>query len=183
MENPGTSRIDEVGALVAERLQVALRERIAGPTAVHLSGGMDSTGLALLADALVAQGRAVGPLLTMSIVYDQLPKLAAECPYVEAGIRGLKAATAHRLNGDELLDFDGFADAPPHDEPYAGLWRIQMDRALLNASAAAGAVSVISGIGGGRAVRRQAGPPGGPAPPGSAIRGLGRSRTLVGGAE
>lgn len=129
-------------AAVAAALDAAVRERCVGTVSAHLSGGMDSTAVALRADRLGA-----GPVHTSSLVYHRLPKLAAERPYVEAGIARLTRATVERLNGDELLDFDAFADAPPHDEPYPGLWRLQVDRALTDAGAAAGADTILTGVG------------------------------------
>src|SRR5262249_34291330 len=54
---------------------------------------------------------------------------------------------AHRLPADDLLDFDAFADPPPMAEPYAGLWRLTMDRALMDFAAGCGASSVLTGCG------------------------------------
>lgn len=129
-------------AAVLAGLDAAVKERCVGTVSAHLSGGMDSTTVALRADRLAAD-----PIHTSSLVYHRLPKLAAERPYVEAGIARLTRARVERLDGDALLDFDAFPDAPPHDEPYPGLWRLQVDRALTAAGAAAGADTILTGVG------------------------------------
>ena len=46
-----------------------------------------------------------------------------------------------------LLDFDGFTDAPLHDEPYANLWRLGLDRATIAAAADHGADTLLTGLG------------------------------------
>jgi asparagine synthase (glutamine-hydrolysing) len=54
---------------------------------------------------------------------------------------------AHRVPADEWLDYDCFLAPPDLDEPYAGLWRLAMDRASLDLAARIGANTVLSGIG------------------------------------
>jgi asparagine synthase (glutamine-hydrolysing) len=49
--DPGTDRLEEVGARYGALLRGAVRERLHGPIAAHLSGGMDSTSVALIARA------------------------------------------------------------------------------------------------------------------------------------
>ena len=55
-----------------ERLSGAVRERLRGQVAAHLSGGMDSTGVSLIARNCLAQGAGRGPLHTLSLVYPKL---------------------------------------------------------------------------------------------------------------
>jgi asparagine synthase (glutamine-hydrolysing) len=141
-EDPGLDRVEQVAPLVAERLRAAVRERLVGPAAAHLSGGMDSTSVALLADQMVGKGERNVPLHTISLVYGQLPVLAAERPYVEAGIGRLRAGTPHRLVADEYLDFDAYADAPPADEPFHGVWWVQNEQAIDNLVSSAGATTL-----------------------------------------
>jgi asparagine synthase (glutamine-hydrolysing) len=104
---------------------------------------MDSTGVALIArDCL--QGSQ--PLHTLSIVYDRLPHLARERPFVES-VLGQPGLAPHRIAGDDLLDFDSFRQAPVHDEPCPWLWRLGVQEALTTAAARAGAATILSGLG------------------------------------
>ena len=79
---------------------------------------MDSTSVALLARELIGAGAAEGPLHTLSLVYERLPQLARERPYIEKVLQGKQDIIAHRIPADDLLHYDAFAKAPPHDEPY-----------------------------------------------------------------
>ena len=108
---------------------------------------MDSTAITMLAANTVAIKPGTPPLHTLSLVYQRLPKLARERPYVEAILARDHGFVAHRLLGDDLLDFDAFADPPPHDEPYSALWRMSMDRMLLKAAVELGADTVLTGCG------------------------------------
>jgi asparagine synthase (glutamine-hydrolysing) len=142
--DPGTDDVAKLGEQYLGRLQAAVRTRLRGATAAHFSGGMDSTGIALIArDCL--QGRE--SLHTLSLVYRRLPVLAREQPYLESALEqpGLRP---HRIDSDELLDFDGFDKAPPHDEPWPGLTRLGAEQALTVAAAHAGAATVMTGLGG-----------------------------------
>jgi asparagine synthase (glutamine-hydrolysing) len=146
MTDPGTERPEEAGARYAQLLRQAVRERLRGRTASHLSGGMDSTSVCLLAaDAVRSGGEA--PLHALSLVYERLTGLARETPYIEDVLRRHPDIVAHRVCGDELLDFDGFTDPPPHDEPWPALARSAMDCGLTLAAADAGAHTVLTGIG------------------------------------
>ena len=59
----------------------------------------------------------------LSLVYDRFPCLARERPYLESALEQ-PGLTPHRINGDEVLDFDSFDTAPAHDEPCPGLMRL-----------------------------------------------------------
>jgi asparagine synthase (glutamine-hydrolysing) len=139
---------EDAAARLGELLRGAVRERLRGVTACHLSGGMDSTSVALLARDEVAAGRGRGPLHALSLVYDDLALLARETPYLESVGREPAGLTMHRLRGDDLLDFDGFREPPPHDEPWPWLYRAPLERGLAEAAARAGAATVLTGIGG-----------------------------------
>jgi asparagine synthase (glutamine-hydrolysing) len=145
--DPGTDRLEEIGQQYADLLQHAVRERIHGPTACHLSGGMDSTAVSLIARDWIAAGVGEVPLHTISLVYEKLGGLARETPYLEAALRDQTAIVAHRIPADDLLDFDSFASPPPHDEPYVGLWRLGMDRATMEAAAKCGVTTILTGLG------------------------------------
>lgn len=145
--DPGTDHLEAIGPQYAHLLREAVRQRIRGRTACHLSGGMDSTAIALIARDWVTAGVGEAPLHTISLIYERLGGLARETPYVEAALCNQTGMIAHRILGDDLLDFDSFADPPPHDEPYVGLWRLGMDRATIAAAARCGASTVLTGLG------------------------------------
>jgi asparagine synthase (glutamine-hydrolysing) len=142
--DPGTDDVAELGEQFLDRLRAAVGERMRGRTAAHVSGGMDSTAIALIArDCL--QGRE--PLHALSLVYDRLPYLARELPYVESAL-GQGGLAPHRINGDDVLDFDGCGTAPAHDEPCQGLMRLcAADQALTDAAAREGVATIMTGFG------------------------------------
>ncbi len=76
MKDPGTNDLVEVAERYRELLRLAIQERIRGCTLAHLSGGMDSTSVALLARDVVCSGIGEAPLHTASLVYDRLALLA-----------------------------------------------------------------------------------------------------------
>lgn len=145
--DPGTDRLEVLSEQFADLLRRAVRERLCGRTAAHLSGGMDSTGVALLARDVMDDGHGKPPLHTVSLVYEQLPGLARETPHLEAVLQQQKGIAAHRVAADQLLDFDGFTDPPLHDEPWAGLPWLGTGRALVEAGAQERVTSILTGEG------------------------------------
>jgi asparagine synthase (glutamine-hydrolysing) len=144
---PTTDCLEEISQQYADLLRQAVRERICGRTTSHLSGGMDSTAVSSIARDLIASGAGEAPLHSLSLVYSQLPGLAREMPYLESVLQQEKDIVAHRIPADDLLDFDSFTNPPPHDEPYAVLWRLGMDRAIVNAAANFGSDTMLTGLG------------------------------------
>jgi asparagine synthase (glutamine-hydrolysing) len=142
--DPGTDDVAKLGEQSLDRLRAAVRTRLRGRSASHFSGGMDSTGVALIArDCL--QGSQ--PLHTLSLVYERLPGLARERPYLESALEQ-SGLTSHRINGDEVLDFDNFESAPAHDEPFPALMRVcAPDRALTATMAREGVATIMTGLG------------------------------------
>jgi asparagine synthase (glutamine-hydrolysing) len=124
----------------------AVGERAVGDVACHVSGGLDSSAVLRCAADAAAHGRCT-LVAGLSVVYRDLGLLARETPYVDSALGIAPHLRSVRLDGDHLLDFDAFADAPEHDEPYPGLWRIGMDRALTLAACEAGAERVLTGVG------------------------------------
>ncbi len=147
IRDPGIDDVVEVAEQYRPLLRAAVQERLVGRTLAHLSGGMDSTSVALIARDLVHAGRGEAPLHTLSLVYQHLSGLARERPYIEGVLQSEQEIVAHRLPADDLLDFDSFLDAPPHEEPYANLWRLAMDRATVEVAATVGAVTMLTGLG------------------------------------
>ena len=76
LEEPASQDLGTLGRRYLELLRQAVRTRLSGLTAAHLSGGMDSTSAALLALAEIEAGKASGPLHTISLVYDSMSVLA-----------------------------------------------------------------------------------------------------------
>lgn len=147
-ERPESDRLDEVGVQYAHLLRSATRERINGKTATHVSGGMDSTAITLLCRELIESGFGQKPLQTISLIYHELPGLARETPYVETVLRAQEnGIEAHCIPADGLLDFDAYTDPPSHDEPFAGLMRVAMDRATIDLAAKRGIHTVLTGLG------------------------------------
>jgi asparagine synthase (glutamine-hydrolysing) len=145
--DPGTDAFERVADGYGDRLRAAVAERARGRVAAHLSGGMDSTTTALLADACVETGAGRAPLHTITLVHKSMPGLTGEGPYIAAAEARLRHAATHHIPADQLLDFDSFTTTPAHDEPYAGLWRIGLDRSTVDAAAACGADTLLTGIG------------------------------------
>lgn len=146
--DPDTDRLEGVSEQFADLLRHAVHERLRGPAAAHLSGGMDSTSIALLAREWIDSGHGEAPLHTLSLVYKRLPGLAQETPYLESVLQQQQDIVAHRVPADELLNFDGFTDPPLHDEPWVGLPWLGTGRALVEAAARVGATSILTGVGG-----------------------------------
>ncbi len=147
MADPGTDRLGDIAPLYRQRLAAAIEQRMDGRCAAHFSGGMDSTSVALLASEIRRSRSAAHSLDLLTMVYRRLPKLATERPYIESAISVAEACNSHFLDGDQALDFGAFLDPPPHEEPYSALWRMSMDRCLLNAARDLGAKSVLTGCG------------------------------------
>jgi asparagine synthase (glutamine-hydrolysing) len=141
--DPGTDDIGQLGEQYLGRLRDAVRTRLRGRSAADVSGGMDSTSVALIArDCL--QGRE--PLHALALVYERLPYLARERPYLESAL-AQPGLTPHRINGDELVDFGNFDTAPAHDEPCPWLFRLGFQEALDAGAARAGAATALTGLG------------------------------------
>jgi asparagine synthase (glutamine-hydrolysing) len=145
--DPGTDRLEAMSEQVADRLRQAVAQRLRGRTAAHLSGGMDSTGVALLARDCLAAGSGE-PLHTLSLVYDTHPLLARETPYIERALQHQPGIVAHRVLGDACLHYDSVVDPPMHDEPCPGLHSLGLERPLLETVAQVGAATVLTGLGG-----------------------------------
>jgi asparagine synthase (glutamine-hydrolysing) len=126
-------------------LRDAVRERCTDTTAAQLSGGMDSTSVALLAAELLS-GR--GPLHAISLLYERWSGLALETTFIREALDGCPALAAHLLPADDIHDFDRFPTAPPTDEPWPALYRVAPETAMYDAAAVAGAGSILTGAGG-----------------------------------
>lgn len=138
-------RADDIHERFAGLLREAVRERCTEATAAHLSGGMDSTSVALLASEHAASSR---PLHTISLVYEKWHGLSRETPFLEGALQTNPRFAAHRLRADDLHDFGWFPDPPATDEPWPGLYHAVSEDAMCEEAAVAGASSMLTGAGG-----------------------------------
>jgi len=147
MKDPGTNDLTEIAEQYRELLRHAVQERLRGRTLAHLSGGMDSTSIALLARDVIGSRTGNAPLHTASLVYDRLALLARERPYIESVLQHESEIVAHRLPADDLLEFDIFTDAPLHDEPYTALSSLTAVQSCVPLAARVDALTILTGYG------------------------------------
>ncbi len=144
MDDGATGTLDIAAERYGELLDAAVAQRLRGTVGAHLSGGMDSTSVALLAQRhLSAENR---PLHALTMVYERLFGLASEAPYVLA-VQGRTGLVSHHVAGDDVLDFDHFAGDLDHDEPYPGFFRVPSAKCMADAALNVGADTVMTGLG------------------------------------
>jgi len=148
IENRNRIALNDAVEEVNHRFRAAVEQRIAhGHTAAHLSGGMDSSAIVCIARDLLAS-RGGDRLTTLSCVYDS-PGLAPEREFIDMVVKQGGPIDPIYLSGDAAWDFDWFGEPlPEHDEPYAGLFRLSMERMVTKAALNAGASTMLTGIGG-----------------------------------
>ena len=140
--------LEQAGEEFASLLRRAVRERVRrGPTAAHLSGGMDSSAVVALAREEVINGTGPGPLSTLTLVYE-CPSLAGERAYAELMVARGGPIRGHFLGADAALAYQWFDHPiPPHDEPYGGLVSLAIDELLVKEADALGAATILTGFG------------------------------------
>jgi asparagine synthase (glutamine-hydrolysing) len=139
--------IHEAGRLVRERLEAAVRERLSpsGRTACHFSGGMDSTGVALLAERLLGdRGQSVEAL---TLVFSRDPVLAQEREYFESALERRSALRHHPIPADDFLEWDDHGRIPPLDEPSPMSVDFRSVEALAAVAHQSGADTILAGDG------------------------------------
>ena len=147
LEEPKSSDLSALGARYLELIRAAVRDRMVGRTAAHVSGGLDSTSVALLALAEIERGEAEGPLHTISLVYDSMAVLARERSVIEEAVAGRVHAVPHLIAGDGLLDFAPYAAPVIHEEPWPWLSMAGTETARTAAAQSAGVQTVLTGQG------------------------------------
>lgn len=147
METPASSDLSAISARYLELLRDAVRERMVGTTAAHVSGGMDSTSVALLAAADIERGAAQGPLHTISLVYDDMIVLSKERDVIREAVSGNANMVPHLIKGDGLLDFAPYVAPPAHEEPWPWLSMAGTEMARLDTAVNAGAQTILTGQG------------------------------------
>lgn len=142
-----SNTIEEAGEFVRERLERAVRERLSlrGETAVHFSGGFDSTGVALLANQLT-ESRS-DHVHALTLVYGRDPMLAQEQQYVQFALNRSAGIVYHPIPADDLLDFDDHERIPPLDEPWPMGARLKVVEELVQTGNNAGADTIMTGDG------------------------------------
>lgn len=145
--DPGSNELEAIAEGYKDLLQDAVRERVSGQTASHLSGGMDSTAIAIMANRLIKTRPDQRSLHTLSLVYNHLPGLTDEQSYINHVLQHHTDMVPHLISSDELLDFNSFEGCPLHDEPYAGLHRLALDRATVDTAVNCDAQIMLTGIG------------------------------------
>lgn len=134
-------------------LQYAVRNRMSNTTGCHLSGGLDSSSVALTAALLMAT-RAVPDgrdLVLLSAIYKD-GELADEKEYIVEAINRVRqilpSVRSVLVPGDDCLDFTDFVRiAQSTDEPYAQAFRAPLMARLGSEAAATGCTSVLTGCG------------------------------------
>ena len=146
IETPASLRLEDLSAQFGVLLDRAVQERRIGRTAAHLSGGMDSTAVALLA-ARQAVAAGEEPVHGLSLIFDHFAVLSRETPYVECALGG-PGLQWHRLPGEKYLVFEDFQSPVNPDEPVIDVWSATATRAMLDLAASLGARTVMTGHGG-----------------------------------
>ncbi|MEU6604372.1 asparagine synthase-related protein [Streptomyces shenzhenensis] len=133
-------------------LENAVGRRMGGTTACHVSGGTDSTSIALLAARLLTarQGHA-GDLVLLAGRF-RGGELAGEQPYLDEALdeirRHAPAARPVIVDVDDVADFDDFQHhAGDADEPCAHAFRAPFWSALHTAAAELGCDTLLTGCG------------------------------------
>ncbi|MFF7091823.1 asparagine synthase-related protein [Streptomyces rubradiris] len=133
-------------------LENAVARRLGRVTACHVSGGTDSTSVALLAARLLAaEPDDPGGLVLLAGRF-AAGELAGERPYVDEAVEGIRLyAPGVRLVGvdaDDVSDFDDFEHhAGDADEPYAHAFRAPFWSRLHGAAAGLGCDVLLTGCG------------------------------------
>ena len=135
--------LPEAAAEFKHLLRQSIQQRLQGAKiASHLSGGMDSTSVALIAAELLGQEK----LFALSLVYG-MESLAGETAYIEMICDRSSNLDYQFIDGDGALDFQWFAGIPEHDEPYPGLFHLAMEKILVDRAAELGVRVIFSGGG------------------------------------
>ena len=143
--DPGTDRLDEIAPRYGDLLRDAVKQRIAGSAASHMSGGMDSTSVCLLALDAIRAGTGDPPLHALSLIYERLPTLAREKSYVDSVLGAQREdLVGHRVVADDILHFTVLLNPPVHDEPFAGLWAMGPEGALIHKAAELGVDTLLT---------------------------------------
>ncbi|WP_055586700.1 asparagine synthase-related protein [Streptacidiphilus griseoplanus] len=149
---PGTETRRSAAECLRAALERAVDRRVGGMTACHVSGGTDSTSVALLvARRLAARQDEPGSLVLVAGRFGA-GELSQEQPYLDEAVLAIRCyAPSARLliieTGD-IADFDDFEHhAGDPDEPYAHAFRAPFWARLHTAAAELGCETLLTGCG------------------------------------
>ncbi|MGW7639784.1 asparagine synthase-related protein [Streptomyces decoyicus] len=146
------SCLDEAAQELRLALEAAVERRMGTTTACHVSGGTDSTSVALLAAHLLAADRgSAGDLVLLAGRFSR-GELAAERPYLDVAMEEIRrhtpAARPVIVDADDVADFDDFQHhAGDADEPHAHAFRAPFWARLHAAAAELGCDALLTGCG------------------------------------
>src|SRR5262249_5118443 len=149
---PGTETLHSAAQCLRIALERAVDRRLGGMTACHVSGGTDSTSVALLAARqLAARQDRPGGLVLLAGRFGA-GELAQEQPYLDDAIQAIRrhAPSARPLiiDAGDISDFDDFEHhAGDPDEPYAHAFRAPFWARLHAAAAELGCDTLLTGCG------------------------------------
>ncbi|MGW2826733.1 asparagine synthase-related protein [Streptomyces sp. NPDC001443] len=133
-------------------LENAVEQRMGRTTACHVSGGADSTSIALLAARRrTAGGSDPGDLILLAGCFGR-GELAGERPYLDEAMEEIRrhapAARPLVIDAGDLADFDDFHHHAGHaDEPFAHAFRAPFWSRLHAAAAGSGCDILLTGCG------------------------------------
>ncbi|MFI8789570.1 asparagine synthase-related protein [Streptomyces sp. NPDC055105] len=133
-------------------LENAVGRRMGRTTACHVSGGTDSTSVALLAARLLTAGQdRPGDLVLLAGRFGR-GELAEEQPYLDEAMEAIRrhvpAAHPMMIDVDDVADFDDFwHHAGDADEPHAHAFRAPFWSRLHAAAAELGCDTLMTGCG------------------------------------
>ncbi|WP_460110016.1 asparagine synthase-related protein [Streptomyces sp. YKOK-J1] len=133
-------------------LENAVRSRMGATTACHVSGGTDSTSVALLAARLLAGDRGDPGELVLLAGRFAHGELAAERAYLDLAMEEIRrhapAARPLVVDADDVADFDDFEHhAGDADEPHPHAFRAPFWSRLHAAAAELGCDTLLTGCG------------------------------------
>ncbi|MEV6766902.1 asparagine synthase-related protein [Streptomyces sp. NPDC051105] len=144
--------LSAAGQVLRRALEQAVGRRLGGTTACHVSGGTDSTSVALLAARLLAEAESPSTDLVLLAGRFGGGELAGERPYLDEAIEAVRrhapAARPLIIEADDVADFDDFQHhAGDSDEPHAHAFRAPFWSRLHAAAAELGCDTLLTGCG------------------------------------
>ncbi|MFF7369032.1 asparagine synthase-related protein [Streptomyces tricolor] len=151
---PAAQAADDPGGAARDlrrALENAVARRLGGTTACHVSGGTDSTSVALLAARLLAARDGPGDLVLLAGRF-RTGELAGEQPYLDEAMEEIRrhapAARLVSVEADDVSDFDDFEHhAQDADEPHAHAFRAPFWSRLHAAASGLGCDVLMTGCG------------------------------------
>ncbi|MFI9804570.1 asparagine synthase-related protein [Streptomyces sp. NPDC052301] len=145
-------RLDDAAQDLRLALESAVGRRMGTTTACHVSGGTDSTGVALLAARLLAAAPDGPRELVLLAGRFSRGELAAEQPYLDLALQEIRryapAARPVIVDADDVADFDDFRHhAGDADEPHAHAFRAPFWSRLHGEAAQLGCDTLLTGCG------------------------------------